>query len=256
MGLRNIVLPAVLLVLLAPACKEVEDPFILPVVEDDYYYPLALGKYWIYAIDSIIYDYNAPEPVRKAEYMVKEVVVDTFLDLTGRPWYRIERYERMADTLPWAIKQVVAGTIAGDQALRLENDLTFIKLLFPVTPFETWDGNQFFDTSTEINVSGEDIVMFKDWEYQVLSAGMPETLGVETIGGLVFPEQVFPEVAVIREADSENGIERRYAQEKYARGVGLITRELHILDAKQEDGKVSWEEKNGFILRQRLVETN
>jgi len=248
MGFGKIILPAVLAVLLATACKEVEDPFQLPPVEDGDYYPLEPGKYWIYTVDSIIFDLNAPKRVDTSLHWVKEVVADTFLDLTGRPWYRIERYERTNGTLPWTIKQVVAATISGGQALRLENDLTFIKLLFPITPFATWDGNKLFDPATTVNVRGETIEMFKGWEYRVTDAGIPDTIG----------GNIYPEVAVIRQADSENLVEKRFSEERYARGVGLVSRELQILDTQQIDETRPWEEKaeKGFILHQRLVENN
>ncbi len=90
--------------------------------------------------------------------------------------------------------------------------------------------------------------MFKGWEYQVLEAGVPDT-----ISGTPFPQ-----VATIRQANMENFIELRFAREKYARGTGLIERELQILDTQQITDTIPWEEKaeKGFILYQRLIESN
>ena len=249
MGIKYL-LPVLLTGFLAFSCREIEDPFQLPDVEDGDYYPLEPGKYWIYEVDSIIFDKNAPKPVDTAYYWVKEVVADTFFDLGQMLWYRIERYEkpRPADSVTWTIRQDLAATIDENQALRLENDLTFIKMLFPITPFEKWDGNSHFNPGIIVTVSGESIEMFKGWDYQVISAGVPDT-----IGGVAYSE-----VSTIRNADSENLIELRYAQEKYARDAGLVERELRILDTQQIDEFIPWEEKaeKGFILRQRLVESN
>ena len=247
--------PSLLLILFAgisfltSTCKVISDPFQLPENEDAEFYPLEIGKYWVYSADSIIFDKNALKPVDTIpRRWIREEVVDTFLDLTGRTWYRIEQYDRTSDTLPWSIHQVVAATVSGNEALRLENDLTFIKLLFPVTPFKKWDGNKLFDPTTTIQVSGESVEMFKGWEYQVLSTGIPDTVN----------GKAYSDVATIKNADVDYGIELRYAQEKYARGAGLVERRLHILDTQQIDDSKPWEEKaeKGFILVQKLIETN
>lgn len=237
-----------LFLILIPACREIKDPFVIQPIEDSDYYPLETGSYWIYSVDSIIFDKNASRPVDTFSFTIKEVVSDTFFDLNGRMWYRIESFERASDTLPWNLRQVLAATLDGKEGLRLENDLIFIKVLLPLTPFKSWDGNKLFDPATLVKVSGETIEMFKGWEYEVLSAGVPDT-----INGLAFGE-----VATISQANSENLIELRYSREKYARGVGLVERELHILDTQQIDEFVPWEQKaeKGFILYQRLVEAN
>ncbi|MBK7407663.1 MAG: hypothetical protein IPL49_15190 [Saprospirales bacterium] len=236
------------LFLIETACKEVEDPFQLPETEDAEYYPLEVGKYWVYVVDSTIFDKNAPQPILTSRTFVKEEVIDTFLDLTGRPWYRIERFERVSDTLPWTIQQVVAATISGNEALRTENDLTFIKLLFPASQYKKWDGNKLFDPFTWVDISGETLQMFRDWEYQVLSTGISDTIN----------GQIYSEVATIKNADKDLGEIYRFAQEKYARNVGLVARELWILDTQVFEDSIPWLEKaeKGFILNQRLIETN
>lgn len=236
-----------LLAALAFSCKEVKDPFQLPEYDDASFYPLQVGKFWEYRVDSTVFDQNAPEPVYSVSVLVREEVVDTFLDLQNHPWYRIERFERASDTLPWEIKQVVAATIRGNEALRLENDLTFVKLLFPLTPFKNWNGNKYFDPFTIVFISGEPVEMFKGWDYRMLSSGAQE-MG-------------YSDVTSILQADSENLLERRYALEKYARDTGLIYRELEILDTQTIDTigeNLPWEEKaqRGFKLTQQLLKTN
>lgn len=228
-----------LLAALAFGCKEVKDPFQLPQYDDAPNYPLEIGKFWEYKVDSTIF----PDPVYTSTTFVREEVVDTFLDLQNHPWYRIERFERASDTLPWEIKQVVAATIRGNEALRLENDLTFVKLLFPLTPFKSWNGNKYFDPSTFVFISEEPLEMFKSWDYRVLATGAAE-MG-------------YSGVTTIQQANSENLLERRYALEKYAMDTGLIYRELHILDT-QDTTAIPLDQKaqKGFILIQTLEKTN
>jgi hypothetical protein len=67
-------------------------------------------------------------------------------------------------------------------------------------------------------------------------------------------------VLTVREADSENLIELRRSRVKYAKGIGLVYRELWVLDTQcieQCDGK-PWEEKaeKGFILSQTITAHN
>ena len=231
------------------ACETVEDPFELPPDTSQEYYPLEIGRFWEYRVDSIIFDANAAQRVDTAfSGWVREVVVDTFWDLNQHPWYRIERYERADTTELWSIRQVQAATIRGGEALWLENDLTFAKLIFPLQPFVSWNGNKYIDPSTIVFISGESLEMFKGWNYRILSLDVADTIGGNT----------WPEVVTVENADVDLGIERRFAQEKYARGVGLVERKLEILDTQIVDETLPWTEKaeKGFILHQRLYKTN
>jgi hypothetical protein len=67
-------------------------------------------------------------------------------------------------------------------------------------------------------------------------------------------------VVTVQNADSENLIELRLAHEKYARGVGLVYRELWILDTQciEDCIGMTWEQKaeKGFILKQTLIDHN
>ncbi|MEL6865958.1 MAG: hypothetical protein AAFP19_16145, partial [Bacteroidota bacterium] len=68
---------------------------------------------------------------------------------------------------------------------------------------------------------------------------------------------MFDSVATIYQADNENAIELRYSIEKYARNIGLVYREMRILDT-QAIVDDPWEEKaqKGFIIRQQITRHN
>ena len=90
--------------------------------------------------------------------------------------------------------------------------------------------------------------MFKNWNYR-----LREFAVADTIGGMNYDE-----VMVIEQANNENSIELRRAQEKYAKGIGLVYRELYILDTQciaDCEGQ-TWEEKaeKGMILKQTLIQ--
>lgn len=242
-----------IITLILGAChREVEQPHL----EFNYdYYPLAVGSSWTYELDSIIYD---PSPqgtaIDSSHWQVKEVVVDTFYDLTGVLFYRIERFERAADSLAWQIRQVYAQGRSEREAYRLVDNMQLIPLVFPIVKGSKWDGNRYIDPLQTVVVAGENLEMFKGWNYSC--EALDESL---SIGGLTFPQTL-----TVRMADSENLIELRSAVEQYARDIGLVYREYQILDTQcnvccngdlTACGPLPWVVKaeRGFIIRQRLV---
>ncbi|MEK7253300.1 MAG: hypothetical protein AAB316_01025 [Bacteroidota bacterium] len=236
-----------LLCLLA-SCKEEADPFQADFGYE--YFPLEVGKYLIYEVDSTIYDPTGDTAVFFSKTQVKEEIVDTLSDNLGNQLFKIERFERTADTLPWQVTKVFTASIQNNQAIRTEDNLRFIKMPFPLRDGASWNANIHFDPSLIVTVAGESIEMFKGWSSKIESVGEADTVGILQ----------FPEVVTIRLADEENLIELRRGFEKYAKGIGLVYKELWILDTQcieQCEGQ-PWEEKaeKGFILRQKLVGYN
>ncbi|MCC6724075.1 MAG: hypothetical protein IT258_06155, partial [Saprospiraceae bacterium] len=101
-----------------------------------------------------------------------------------------------------------------------------------------------------VTVAGESIEMFKGWDYRILQAGEAASFGALQ----------FDETATVEESDSENLIELRRSMSTYAKGIGLVYRELWILDTQCLENCVgqSWEEKaeKGFILKQTITNYN
>ena len=177
---------------------------------------------------------------------LKEVVVDTFTDNTGTVQYRIEQFARPDDTSIWESRQILSAWLDEQRAFRNENNLTFIKAVFPPEEFQRWDGNALIDPTTQIRVGGEGVEMFKGWDYETQTVGEAANVGAQS----------YEEVMTIIPALNENLIELREVEEKYARGVGLVYRKLRIRDSQNIDPSLSWEERaeQGFILTQPLIE--
>ena len=240
--------PIAVLAALFPACKTEEDDF-----EQDYgyeYFPLEIGKFIVYEVDSTIFDPTADTMVFSTKTFVKEEIVDTLLDNLGNVLYRTERSQRKAEGQPWQIQKVLTQSIQANQAIRTEDNLRFIKLAFPLRQNNGWDGLVHIDPGLIVIVAGESIEAFKGWDYRIESVGEPDTVGLFQLN----------EVATLREADSENLIELRVSREKYAKGIGLVYREQWILDTQCIDDCIgqTWEEKaeKGFILKQTIISHN
>ncbi len=214
------------------------------------YYPLAIGKTITYNVDSVIYDPQANGSVKidRTFWQFREDIVDTFKGKDGNIQYKIERFERRKGTTVWGIGKVSAASITDQYALRDEDNLRYIK--FPMAFLEktNWDGNIFNDPSVKFIIAGELLEPFsKKWDYQIESFGKSET-----IGGRVFEDVL----TVSGKTDVKILTETRSLVEKYAKGVGLISKELKILDTQKLDANVAWENKaeKGVIIRQTFVQ--
>ena len=236
-----------------------EPPFIaVDPSEQQAYFPLATGKYVEYAVDSIVYDFAPGGGTLRdsSRLLVREVIADTLRDNTGQMVYRIERFERKNDTLPWKFAQNIFAARTATQAIRTENNLRFLKLVFPFDRRSNWNGNLWIDQYREIEVAGERIQPFVNWHYEVDSLDIAAQIGAFS----------FDSVLVVTEADETNAIERRLSRVKYAKHVGVVFREQWILDSQycnqipppSDCLTKPWTEKaeKGYILRQTVIAHN
>ena len=222
------------------------------------YFPLQIGKYVVYAVDSVVYDFASGGGTVQdsSSTLVREVITNTLLDNTGQLLYQIERSERPDAAAPWVLQSITTAARTGNQAIRTENNYRFLKLIFPMDKRSEWDGNRWIDQNREIEIAGERMRPFINWQYEVDSIDIPALIGAFA----------FESVLVVTEADDNNVIERRFSRVKYAKHVGLVWREQLILDSQycnQTPPPVDcttkpWPEKaeKGYILRQVVLEFN
>lgn len=227
------------------SCEEITETVDLEEGID--YFPLEVGQNLVYSVDSLNFLIGTQGIfIDSTHTFVREKIVDTFEDNEGNTAYKVERFERKSDTLDWQIRDVWTASRDEQRAFRTEENLRFVRMIFPLKEERVWESTAFIDKGMIVTVAGgETIELFKNWESEVLSVNQ-----AETIGG-----REYPEVATIIHADSENFIEYRYVVEKYAKNIGLVYREMRILDTQNIDESLSWREKaeEGFILRQTLI---
>lgn len=254
--LKKIYLLLLLGVALSACDKET---VVLPPVDLNLaYYPLEVGKYLTYAVDSIVYDpIVGGIAIDSVRLYVKEEVVDTFRDNTGILLYRVDRYERYSDTLPWQIAMVVAIGLENDKsAVRLENNLRFSKLVFPPIQGKRWEGVSNFDSYREFSVAGERLQIFRQVAFYIQEVDEPWEL----------PGFAFDSVATVIATNFPDicSVYYRVMEERYAKHIGLVFREWVILDEEvtgtNNDTCViaPWRQKaeSGFVIRQTLIDHN
>ena len=208
------------------ACKdrEIGPDVNLDTTDQQQYFPLQLNRSITYQVDSIVYDFAPGGSIisSAATSFIREIVADTLRDNDGRLQWKIERYRRTADTLPWVIDRIWAAERTASQAIRTEDNLRFLRLVFPMDRRSEWNGNLWIDASREIEIAGERMRPFTGWNYEVDSIDIPRQVGAFQ----------FDSTLVITEVDETNIIERRLSRCVYAKNVGLVWKEQWILDSQ------------------------
>ena len=177
------------------------------------YYPLQVGKYIIYRMDSIKF-INIGTQDTIISHQAKEVVEDSISDNLGRPSYRVVRYlSDTTGTAAWTPSIAYMVTPLSGSVEVIDNNLRYIKMVTPVQDGISWLGNAYIDTK-----SNDSPVPYLDrWNYTYASTGLP----FEVLAGTI------PESVIVNEANSVTGndntfTETIYSTEIYGKGIGLI----------------------------------
>ena len=213
-----------------------EDDFVIDFKYE--YFPVEIGSFVVYNVDSIKFIDNEPTVSDTAQYQIKELIESVFVDNEGRDTYRIERYKRRDSLSPWVIEDVWFSNRTQTTAERIEENLRFIKLVFPPKIGLTWDGNVFIDIH-------EGIEWLEDWEYEITELDVPNT-----VNELSF-DSTLTVLQEDNQADFVNVIEKIYSIEVYAKHVGLVSKELQVL--KKEPIALWTEPTSGFIVRMEIA---
>ena len=207
--------------LLFAAC---EDETAEPITDLGYeYFPLAVGQEAYYLMDSIVLRPQVGGILYDSVRLdVRETLVDTLHDQEGRRWYRGERYDRRVDSTAWRFRQTFLLRRDEARAYRREDNLEFVKLVFPVRADKRWDGHVAFDATREIEIAGQPVQVYLDWEYVYQSADEPGDIEGRTYDSLT----------LVQGADYENLLNRRLSIEGYAADLGLVYREMEVFETQ------------------------
>jgi len=226
------------LLVFVQSCSNKKDDFNL-----DYnynYYPLTTGHYVTYNVDSISYRFNNPNYLRDTvRFQLKEVVADTFYDNENELNYRLELFRRPDATAGWSIWKVWNVKQTTTTLQKNEDDIRFIKLVFPQTNGETWNGNIYVPNTTIYDI-------FKNWTYRYSNLHQPLSLN-----GFNFDSTL-----VVNQVDDENVIEKKLRKEIYAKNVGMIYQEWEGMKKQRVDK--DWQEgpETGFRIRMTIIDHN
>ena len=175
------------------------------------------GKWIVYNVDSTVYDDFLGE-VFYYNYQVMEVNAGFFTDSEGEESMRLERFWRPGEEVNWRVKNVWSSKLISSKALKTEENITYIKLTFPLRsgqggPGNSWNGNAFNNKPEQI--------------YRLLSLHEPMEMG----------GQAFDSTARVMQKDFVTLIGEELQYEIYARDIGMIYKRYIDL-SKEVDGTI------------------
>lgn len=207
------------LMLFVGACTEEFEEF---EVSDGFsYFPVDSGHWVIYQVDSINYSTFLEGGVDTISAEVMELLSTPFIDNEGRSAITMERRIRHSDTVAWEniIPTIWYVVRDSSRAERVEGELRFMNLVFPIVEGISWSGNAY------INTSSSTTNQFQDWNYTYTQVNTPASFGGFN----------FNETCTILQNDYEDLVNKVYSIETYAKEVGLVYKEQWILELGGND---------------------
>jgi len=200
------------------------------------YYPTTIGKYVVYNVDSSIYN-SLLQTTVTTKYQIKEKITGTFTDNEGQDALRLERFIKKYnplksyDSIAWTIKEVWMINATNKSIQVVEGNVRFTKLIFPIQQNAGWDGNA-------KNTIGE-------WLYTYDYIDKAETIGTKAL----------EKVLLVKQKEYRTLISYQNYNEKYAKGVGLVYREITDILSNNVIANVPVEGRieDGVIYKQTLV---
>jgi hypothetical protein len=175
------------------------------------YFPLDLGNYRIFEVVDI--QYTIQNEKDSSSYYVKEIVKDSSIDQSGAIAYDMYIYKRRDLSASWDEEPVRVYQVkkSSTNLVIYEENVPYVKLVFPVKSGLSWDGNAFntYDPLYYI-YSDEDLA----------ERGMD--LGTEQF------------IRVVQNDFDDQIVRKDIRYEIYAAGIGLVFIQKSILEYCQE----------------------
>jgi hypothetical protein len=244
-------------VLLGLQCTKAVDLTSEPLIS---YFNLQPGKYIIYRLDSTVkVPFNDTGFVVHS-YIVKDVVDKQITDAVGIPSFRILRYIRDTASVSeddWKPNLTYMITPKEQTIEVVENNLRYQKLNRPIKEFFTWSGNKYLENSEPLAAffSFNNDNTMGGWEYYYESVDKSE----------VIHNKMYDSVITVKQVDDEQNFpitdimdfgRKDYSVEKYAKHIGLVYKELIMLEFQAANNVFPYGYKEGFSLRMQILEHN
>lgn len=183
------------------------------------YFPTSLGHFIEYQVDSFLYN-DFAKRIDTFRYELRDVIVDTFTDNENRLSQLITRYKRKDATQPWVAEMDYYMTKTPYRVEVVEDNLRFIKMVFPVKENVKWYGNAYISAN-----SNSELTWLEQWYYKYDRISLPFTNGL-----LIFNDAVVVNqndyVQGNPDVDPNNYASKIFAKEAYAKNIGMVYREI------------------------------
>jgi hypothetical protein len=215
------------------------------------YFPLQVGNSYTYRLDSTVY-LAFGTTVATISYMAKDSIVSTYNDNTGRTAYLLYRF--LTDTsmkAPFTYNSAYSVTPTSKTVEVTDaNNLHFINLVQPVTTSATWLGNAYIDTKSITT----DLAYMDNWNYTYQNINSPFTVlkgSIDSTITILGIDETRPDDSPFDPAYFK---QRDYAEEVYAKGIGLIYKEFaHWVWQPSDNINPGHYEDGSFGIKMNLV---
>jgi hypothetical protein len=207
------------------------DENIKTTLSDKQYLPLSIGLFQIYTITETEY-INGLNGITKV-YELKTEIMDSILLSDNIYSYVIYRSTRTTPQQAWNYLDTWTATFTDREARVQEGNVSFVKLDLPIANGNSWNGNLY-------NSLGEE-------KYMVSILTEPEA-----VNNLVFDDVL----EVVQRNEQDNIVGNDIRKEMYARGVGLISREVETITYCTNTPECLGEQiiQEGFVVQQKIKE--
>lgn len=197
-------------------CKKQTENYAVRSYQD--YYPLEVGKYIIYRLDSTVFvNFDTEREVHS--YQAKDLVEAEITDAMGRPSYRIRRMIRNVDgTGEWRDNATLMATPLNRSLEYVENNFRFIKLTNPVQESYYWEGNSYIDAVGDYSY-------LQYWEYSYRDVELPYAVNDNLYENTITVQQI-DETTGDPELFPNSYASRDFSTEVYAKNTGLVYKDF------------------------------
>lgn len=162
------------------------------------YYPLQINQEKEFFVTNIVHNSFGKDTTT---YFLKEIITDYNINMEGDTVYTVERYWKVDSSLSYEIKDVWTSKKNLSAGYLNEENITYTKLIFPLSLNIYWNGNAFNNLGYQ--------------EYSIESLNIPFQLN----------NVIFDSSLTVIQNYKSNLLEFENSKEIYATGIGLIYKE-------------------------------
>lgn len=222
------------------------------------YYPLQVGKYYIYKLDSSLYvSFGQVKEVRSN--IIKEIIDAPISDNLGRPSFRVKRLIRHAiDSTQWVEHSTYIVTPLAKSLELIEDNLRFIKLQLPVKEFFSWNGNRYLpdEAFPQFGFNSTAHSDLGSWEYNYVNIDSSAVINSRIFKNTITVTCSITDSTNFPPADKNAPSFKTIWEEKYAKGIGLISRVINLEEFQPRSTTYPNGYFTGFGVKQVLIEHN